>query len=142
MGNHELYMRRRKPDSIEVQQMKQQAKEERVQRQLEQEKLNREMTAREAAEQKQREYEERMLRMKEEMEHAQRELERAQETIRQLERQLSELQLVCPPPSKKIHYTPFLGQTSSGAKRTRAPRSHSTTTLRAYDERRRASTSR
>lgn len=39
MGNHELYMRRRKPDSIEVQQMKQQAKEERIQRQLEQERL-------------------------------------------------------------------------------------------------------
>jgi len=29
MGNHELYMRRRKPDSIEVQQMKAQALEER-----------------------------------------------------------------------------------------------------------------
>lgn len=29
MGNHELYMRRRKPDSIEVQQMKAQATEER-----------------------------------------------------------------------------------------------------------------
>jgi len=39
MGNHELYMRRRKPDSIEVQQMKQQAKEERIQRQMEQERF-------------------------------------------------------------------------------------------------------
>ena len=29
MGNHELYMRRRKPDTIEVQQMKAQAREER-----------------------------------------------------------------------------------------------------------------
>ena len=29
MGNHELYMRRRKPDTIEVQQMKAQAQEER-----------------------------------------------------------------------------------------------------------------
>lgn len=29
MGNHELYMRRRKPDTIEVQQMKAQAMEER-----------------------------------------------------------------------------------------------------------------
>uniref|UniRef100_H2Z113 FERM domain-containing protein n=1 Tax=Ciona savignyi TaxID=51511 RepID=H2Z113_CIOSA len=28
MGNHELYMRRRKPDTIEVQQMKAQAREE------------------------------------------------------------------------------------------------------------------
>ena len=30
MGNHDLYMRRRKPDNIEVQQMKAQAKEERT----------------------------------------------------------------------------------------------------------------
>jgi radixin len=30
MGNHELYMRRRKEDSIEVQQMKAQAKEEKM----------------------------------------------------------------------------------------------------------------
>ena len=35
MGNHELYMRRRKPDTIEVQQMKAQAKEERLAKQAE-----------------------------------------------------------------------------------------------------------
>uniref|UniRef100_A0A669F5F0 Ezrin b n=1 Tax=Oreochromis niloticus TaxID=8128 RepID=A0A669F5F0_ORENI len=35
MGNHELYMRRRKPDTIEVQQMKAQAKEEKHQKQME-----------------------------------------------------------------------------------------------------------
>ncbi|EYB85728.1 hypothetical protein Y032_0292g1584 [Ancylostoma ceylanicum] len=40
MGNHELYMRRRKPDTIEVQQMKQQAREERALKQAEQERLN------------------------------------------------------------------------------------------------------
>ncbi|VDK63893.1 unnamed protein product [Onchocerca ochengi] len=93
MGNHELYMRRRKPDTIEVQQMKQQAKEERMQRQLEQERLTKEMTAREAAEQKQKEYEERMEKMREEMERAQRELLHAQDTIRRLEQQLAELQI-------------------------------------------------
>lgn len=93
MGNHELYMRRRKPDTIEVQQMKQQAKEERLQRQLEQERLSKEMSAREAAEQKQKEYEERMERMREEMERAQRELSNAQDTIRRLEQQLRELQI-------------------------------------------------
>ncbi|XP_060070279.1 radixin-like [Ylistrum balloti] len=32
MGNHELYMRRRKPDTIEVQQMKAQAKEDKLQK--------------------------------------------------------------------------------------------------------------
>lgn len=35
MGNHDLYMRRRKPDTIEVQQMKAQAREERNKRQQE-----------------------------------------------------------------------------------------------------------
>ena len=35
MGNHELYMRRRKPDTIEVQQMKAQAREEKLARQQE-----------------------------------------------------------------------------------------------------------
>lgn len=33
MGNHELYMRRRKPDTIDVQQMKAQAKEEKLAKQ-------------------------------------------------------------------------------------------------------------
>lgn len=35
MGNHDLYMRRRKPDTIEVQQMKAQAKEEKLAKQQE-----------------------------------------------------------------------------------------------------------
>uniref|UniRef100_A0A673NH35 Moesin-like n=1 Tax=Sinocyclocheilus rhinocerous TaxID=307959 RepID=A0A673NH35_9TELE len=35
MGNHELYMRRRKPDTIEVQQMKAQAKEEKNHKKME-----------------------------------------------------------------------------------------------------------
>ena len=35
MGNHELYMRRRKPDTIEVQQMKAQAREEKLSKQQE-----------------------------------------------------------------------------------------------------------
>ncbi|EPY85248.1 Ezrin isoform 5-like protein, partial [Camelus ferus] len=39
MGNHELYMRRRKPDTIEVQQMKAQAREEKHQKQLERARL-------------------------------------------------------------------------------------------------------
>lgn len=93
MGNHELYMRRRKPDTIEVQQMKQQAREERALKLAEQERLNKEMSAREQAEARQRETEERMLRMKEEMERAKRELLEAQNTIHNLESQLRQLQL-------------------------------------------------
>ncbi|EPQ09309.1 Ezrin [Myotis brandtii] len=39
MGNHELYMHRRKPDTIEVQPMKAQAREEKHQKQLERQQL-------------------------------------------------------------------------------------------------------
>lgn len=39
MGNHELYMRRRKPDSIEVQQMKAQQEEERRRKQMDKDML-------------------------------------------------------------------------------------------------------
>lgn len=92
MGNHELYMRRRKPDTIEVQQMKAQAKEEKLAKQQEREKLQKEIAAREQAEKKQQEYEERLKSMQEEMERRQRELNEAQETIRRLEEQLYELQ--------------------------------------------------
>lgn len=94
MGNHELYMRRRKPDTIEVQQMKQQAKEERMVRQLEQERLNKETEARELAEAKQRQYEEELAAMRENMKLKQREIERAHDQIRELEQQLIELSKV------------------------------------------------
>ncbi|GCB65615.1 hypothetical protein scyTo_0007758 [Scyliorhinus torazame] len=50
MGNHELYMRRRKPDTIEVQQMKAQAREEKHQKQLERAQLENEKKKREMAE--------------------------------------------------------------------------------------------
>lgn len=35
VGNHEMFTNRRRPDSIEVQQMKSQAREERLQKQME-----------------------------------------------------------------------------------------------------------
>lgn len=91
MGNHELFMRRRKPDTIEVQQMKQQAKEERMLRQIEQERLNKETEAREAAEAKQRQYEQELAQMRENIQNKEREISRAHEQIRELERQLFEL---------------------------------------------------
>jgi hypothetical protein len=68
MGNHELYMRRRKPDTIEVQQMKAQNNEEKLTNQLEREKLQREIAAREKAEKMQAEYEERFRSIQQEME--------------------------------------------------------------------------
>lgn len=51
MGNHELYMRRRKTDSIEVQQMKAQAQEEKLARLQERERIQAEIDRRKAAEQ-------------------------------------------------------------------------------------------
>jgi len=93
MGNHELYMRRRKPDTIEVQQMKAQNKEEKLAKQQEREKLQREIAAREKAERMQAEYEERFRAMQTEMEKRQAELKEAQETIRKLEDQLRETQV-------------------------------------------------
>jgi len=93
MGNHELYMRRRKPDTIEVQQMKAQNKEEKLAKQQEREKLQREIAAREKAEKMQAEYEERFRSMQEEMERRQSELVVAQEKIRKLEDQLRETQV-------------------------------------------------
>jgi len=93
MGNHELYMRRRKPDTIEVQQMKAQNKEEKLAKQQEREKLQREIAAREKAEKMQAEYEERFRSMQQEMERRQSELVAAQETIRKLEDQLRETQV-------------------------------------------------
>ncbi|XP_017779443.1 PREDICTED: moesin/ezrin/radixin homolog 1 isoform X3 [Nicrophorus vespilloides] len=92
MGNHELYMRRRKPDTIDVQQMKAQAREEKQAKQQQREKLQLEIAAREKAEKKQQEYEDRLKTMQEEMERSQAHLLEAQEMIRRLEQQLKELQ--------------------------------------------------
>ncbi|CAF0840234.1 unnamed protein product [Didymodactylos carnosus] len=50
MGNHELYMRRRKPDTIEVQQMKAQAKDEKQARVIERERIQNEIERRKMAE--------------------------------------------------------------------------------------------
>ncbi|XP_044586319.1 moesin/ezrin/radixin homolog 1 isoform X3 [Cotesia glomerata] len=92
MGNHELYMRRRKPDTIDVQQMKAQARDEKIAKQQQREKLQLEIAARERAEKKQLEYEERLRSMSEEMDRRQAELNEAQEIIRRLEDQLKQLQ--------------------------------------------------
>ncbi|KAI6233027.1 Moesin/ezrin/radixin-like protein 1 [Aphelenchoides fujianensis] len=85
MGNHELYMRRRKPDTIEerekAEQLRQLTEEERMLRQIEIERLNNERNAREAAERKQREYEEQLAQMRENMELKERERERERERV-------------------------------------------------------------
>uniref|UniRef100_A0A8C5BUY6 Radixin n=1 Tax=Gadus morhua TaxID=8049 RepID=A0A8C5BUY6_GADMO len=90
MGNHELYMRRRKPDTIEVQQMKAQARDEKQQKQMERAQLENEKKKREHAEKEKDRIErekdellERLRTIEEQTLRAQRELE--EQTRRALE---------------------------------------------------------
>ncbi|XP_053616945.1 merlin [Plodia interpunctella] len=80
IGNHDLYMRRRKPDTMEVQQMKAQAKEEKQRRQIERNKLAREKQLREAAERERATMEQRLLQYQEEIRLANEALRRSEET--------------------------------------------------------------
>lgn len=91
MGNHDMYVRRRKADTIEVQQMKMQAREEKAAKLLASEKLAREVSLREQAEKRQQEYEERLRKMNMEAMERRKELDEAQNTIRRLEKQLDDL---------------------------------------------------
>ncbi|KAI8122883.1 Moesin/ezrin/radixin-like protein 2 [Lucilia cuprina] len=79
-GNHDLYMRRRKPDTMEIQQMKAQAKEEKQRRQMERTKFLREKKLREKAEQDRYELESRLERLQEDMRMASDALRRSEET--------------------------------------------------------------
>ncbi|KAL0281032.1 UNVERIFIED_CONTAM: hypothetical protein PYX00_002150 [Menopon gallinae] len=88
MGNHELYMRRRKPDTIDVQQMKAQAREEKIAKQQQREKLQLEIAARERAERKYQEFEERLKAMTEDLAKREQDLQNAEDKIRALEEQV------------------------------------------------------
>uniref|UniRef100_A0A671MSS4 Moesin-like n=1 Tax=Sinocyclocheilus anshuiensis TaxID=1608454 RepID=A0A671MSS4_9TELE len=94
MGNHELYMRRRKPDTIEVQQMKAQAKEEKNHKKMERAMLEDERKKREQAEKEkekiEKEKEELMERLKvieEQTRKAQQELEEQTRRARELDQE-------------------------------------------------------
>lgn len=80
IGNHDLFMRRRKPDSMEVQQMKAQAKEEKLRRQVERNKLAREKQLREEVQREKAELEQRLMQYQEEARLAQEALRRSEET--------------------------------------------------------------
>lgn len=80
IGNHDLFMRRRKPDTMEVQQMKAQAKEEKSRRQIERNKLAREKQLREAAEREKAALEQRLAHYQEEIRLANEALRRSEET--------------------------------------------------------------
>uniref|UniRef100_A0A182QM64 Moesin/ezrin/radixin homolog 1 n=2 Tax=Anopheles farauti TaxID=69004 RepID=A0A182QM64_9DIPT len=79
VGNHDLYMKRRKPDTMEIQQMKAQAKEEKQRRQVERNKLTREKQLREAAEREKAAMEQRLMQLQEEMRAANEALRRSEE---------------------------------------------------------------
>ncbi|XP_078493465.1 ezrin/radixin/moesin (ERM)-like protein [Ciona intestinalis] len=81
MGNHELYMRRRKPDTIEVQQMKAQAREEKHKKELERQALERERGIRVKIEKDKEAAEKRTLELQEQMEKFQAENQRYQAEI-------------------------------------------------------------
>lgn len=85
MGNHELYMRRRKDDSIEVQQMKAQAKEEKLLKEKERQTLQKERQARELAEKEKNELLEKLNRLEEEANKARDALEEQTRLTRDLE---------------------------------------------------------
>ncbi|XP_074661449.1 radixin-like [Tubulanus polymorphus] len=87
MGNHELYMRRRKPDTIEVQQMKAQAKEDKLAKEAERSQLLKEKKWREDAEKRQKEVEARLRKKEEETELFQKELASYKKTVTDLEEQ-------------------------------------------------------
>lgn len=90
MGNHELYMRRRKEESIEMQQMRAQAKEERLHKQAERERWRKEREAREVAERRLSEMQERLRAQNSDNERTQRAMQEYEEKIRSLERKLEE----------------------------------------------------
>ncbi|XP_052892718.1 moesin/ezrin/radixin homolog 2 isoform X3 [Anopheles moucheti] len=79
VGNHDLYMKRRKPDTMEIQQMKAQAKEEKQRRQVERNKLTREKQLREAAEREKAAMEQKLMQLQEEMRAANEALHRSEE---------------------------------------------------------------
>lgn len=85
MGNHELYMRRRKPDTIEVQQMKAQAREEKHSKQMERAQLQREKQGREDAEKEKKELTDHVRKIEMEAKRTHDELQRQEESAKLLE---------------------------------------------------------
>jgi len=88
MGNHELYMRRRKDDTIEVQQMKAQAKEEKHAKQMERAQLAKAVQDREDAERQKKEMVERLQKYEEEAAKAQEALRQKEEETQQIEEKM------------------------------------------------------
>ncbi|MGH0181736.1 UNVERIFIED_CONTAM: hypothetical protein FKN15_019045 [Acipenser sinensis] len=80
IGNHDLFMRRRRVDSLEVQQMKSQAREEKARKQMERQRLAREKQLRGEAERARDELERRLHQLQDEAQMANEALLRSEET--------------------------------------------------------------
>ncbi|XP_066509380.1 merlin-like isoform X1 [Hoplias malabaricus] len=80
IGNHDLFIRRRRVDSLEVQQMKAQAREEKARRQMERQRLEREKQLREEAERARDDLERRLILLQDEAHMANEALLRSEET--------------------------------------------------------------
>nr|KAG5694872.1 hypothetical protein BaRGS_029489 [Batillaria attramentaria] len=91
MGNHELYMRRRKPDTIEVQQMKAQAREEKLAKQQERAQMERMRHEAEESERIRKELQEKLIKMQEEQERTSRDMHELQARIREKDERMAEL---------------------------------------------------
>ncbi|XP_064205631.1 moesin a [Anguilla rostrata] len=79
MGNHELYMRRRKPDTIEVQQMKAQAREEKNHKKMERALLENEKKKREIAEKEKEKIEKEKIELMERLKQIEEQTKKAQQ---------------------------------------------------------------
>uniref|UniRef100_A0AAY4BQB8 Merlin n=1 Tax=Denticeps clupeoides TaxID=299321 RepID=A0AAY4BQB8_9TELE len=80
IGNHDLFIRRRRVDSLEVQQMKAQAREEKARKQMERQRLEREKRLREEAERARDELQRRLIQLQDEAHMANEALLRSEET--------------------------------------------------------------
>uniref|UniRef100_A0A452EEP9 Moesin n=1 Tax=Capra hircus TaxID=9925 RepID=A0A452EEP9_CAPHI len=92
MGNHELYMRRRKPDTIEVQQMKAQAREEKHQKQMERALLENEKKKREMAEKEKEKIEREKEELMEKLKQIEEQTKKAQQELEEQTRRALELE--------------------------------------------------
>ncbi|KAM4797177.1 merlin-like isoform 2-T2 [Rhinophrynus dorsalis] len=80
IGNHDLFLTKRKVDSMEIQQMKVQAKEEKARKKMEHQRLAREKQLREDAERSKEELERRLFQLEDEARQAKDALLRSNET--------------------------------------------------------------
>uniref|UniRef100_A0A672JLW5 Moesin n=1 Tax=Salarias fasciatus TaxID=181472 RepID=A0A672JLW5_SALFA len=92
MGNHDLYMRRRKPDTIEVQQMKAQAREEKNKRQMERALLESEKKKRENAEKETEKIARETMELMERLRQIEEQTKRAQDELEEQTRKALELE--------------------------------------------------